>query len=537
MQREELVQRIRDVQQRKIEKKEVELQSTDKTFPKQLYNTISAFSNQDSGGLILFGISGDTILPEITGVYDADDVEKKILENCQQMEPAVQPILTTCQIDEKTIVAAEIPGVERINRPVYYAGTGITKGSFVRMTDGTNRPMTSYEIYSCQAFRKQIHEDLRTVDRVNIRFFEQKRLKEYLKAVRKEHPKRTEELSDEDILEVMGVLYEKKPTLAGVISFSIYPQTYFPQLKLTAIAADKMSGNAVEQFTERKQITGAIPEIIDGAIDFVREHHRLRSSSGETAGRFGNGGYPEQVVREAVLNALLHRDYSVYTESIPVTLELYRDRLVIRNSGGLYGYTTMDELGTSRPEIRNPVLANILQRLNLARNSYSGIPMMRAEMKKAGLPPPEFREERGEFEVIFHTQSAVYVEKVESGRPQPIRLPERSPAAPAVRPESTVGQTVPAQRMPEQTMPESAMSGREMLPHHAENGHEEQTRQRIAEFCNTPRTRQELIAFTGVSRYYLISKYIQPMIEDKILAYTVPERPKSKFQKFVTIQK
>lgn len=55
--------------------------------------------------------------------------------------------------------------------------------------------------------------------------------------------------------------------------------------------------------------------------------------------------YPVKAVREAILNALVHRDYSVHTENVPIRIEMYRDRMEIINSGGLYGKISIDALG------------------------------------------------------------------------------------------------------------------------------------------------------------------------------------------------
>lgn len=386
--------------------------------------------------------------------------------------------------------------------------------------------MTPYEIYRYEAFHSQLHEDLRTVDRVNMRLFNQKRVKAYLQAVKKERPDLAETFSDENLLELMGVSYAGKPTLAGVISFSIYPQTYFPQLNISAVAVAGTEKGMSEQFLDSKRITGAIPEMLDEAVNFVRRNSQLHNTDGTKEENHPlESCYPIRAVREAVLNALLHRDYSVYTEGIPVSLELYRDRLVIRSSGGLYGYTSLEELGASRPELRNPVLSNIMERLKVSRNRYSGIPMMTAEMRRAGLPAPEFREERGEFVVVFRNQ-----------RGEQFELPKSTPSIPTTTPTFSAVSATPRMPSPRVEQPAPVVNHTVVPSFPGETERDEQVKRRIAEFCKTPRTRQELIEFTGVSRYYLIARYIQPMIEQKILAYTVPERPKSKFQKFVTVE-
>lgn len=80
---------------------------------------------------------------------------------------------------------------------------------------------------------------------------------------------------------------------------------------------------------------------------------------------------------------------------------MFSDRIEITNKGGLYGRITVDLLGKVQPETRNPALANILEIMKETENRYSGIPTIRREMAKAGLPEPEFENRRGEFKVIL----------------------------------------------------------------------------------------------------------------------------------------
>lgn len=184
-----------------------------------------------------------------------------------------------------------------------------------------------------------------------------------------------------------------------------------------------------------------------------------------------------KAVREAVLNALVHRDYSVHTENTPVSIEMYRDRLVIRSSGGLYGSMSLQSLGKSRPETRNAVLANILELLKVTENRYSGIPTIRKELRDAGLPEPEFSVRHGGFTVVFR---------------------------------NTIFQ------------PENVMDHSDMF-------------QAILEFCKTPRSRQEIVNFAQKSRYYVMSTWVQPLVEQGALRMTIPDKPKSSKQKFVKV--
>lgn len=112
--------------------------------------------------------------------------------------------------------------------------------------------------------------------------------------------------------------------------------------------------------------------------------------------------YPIKAIREVILNALIHRDYSIHTENEPIRLTIFDNRIEISNPGGLYGRLSLDELGKVRSDIRNPFIASVLEILEITENRYSGIPTIYAEMKKAGLMEPKFESVRGTFKVTLY---------------------------------------------------------------------------------------------------------------------------------------
>ena len=171
-------------------------------------------------------------------------------------------------------------------------------------------------------------------------------------------------------------------------------------------------------------------------------------------------------------------------------LELYRDRLEIISSGGLYGKLTIDSLGKVRPDTRNSALANILELMRITENRYSGIPTIYHELQIAQLPPPVFAVRRGEFVVTFTSRVAQMYD---------------------------VPQTVPTGVHEEQ-----AVYAAETLT----------TEEKLLQFCSVPRSRQELIDFLGFSRYYTMSKLVQPLLDAQKLALTLPEKPKSSKQRY-----
>ncbi len=472
MQAEELKNIVLDVKSLKTETQTIELKSAAQGCPTRLFDTLSSFSNQDEGGIIIFGID-EADDYAVKGVYDAQDLQKKVTEQCKQMEPSVRALFTVCDIDGHTVVSAEIPGVDISERPVFYKGVGRIKGSYVRVGE-SDEPMSEYEIYSYEAFRKRIRDDIRTVEGGRLNMIDEKRMGDYLTAVKNERRNLADHVSEKEILELMGITRDGVPTLAGLMTFSKYPQAYFPQLCITAVSLPGTEqgtvGNDGERFIDNKRITGAIPDMLEEAVEFVRKNSRTKTIIDDNGRRADKPEYPIKAVREAILNALVHRDYSVHTENVPIRIEMYRDRMEIINSGGLYGRISIDALGKVHPETRNAVLANMLELLNVTENRYSGIPTMRSEFARAGLPAPLFSVVHGEFKVVM--KNGLFAET--------------------------------------------------MLVSDS-----------LVEFCSIPRTRDEIVTFVGKSKNYVMSKIVGSLVESGKLKMTMPEKPKSPNQRFL----
>lgn len=474
MQAEELRKLIFDIQKFKTEKQTVELKSAEMGCPTRLYDTLSSFSNQDEGGVIIFGVDENDKY-KVKGVYDPQDLQKKVTEQCKQMEPMVRALFTVCEIEEKVIVSAEIPGVDITGRPVFYKGVGRIKGSYIRVGE-SDESMSEYEVYSYEAFRKRIRDDIRTVDQAKMLFLDETRLKYYLTMVKQERRNLSENVSDADILELMAVTSNGVPTLAGMMTFSKYPQTYFPQLCITAVSLPGTEmgeiGEEGERFIDNKRITGAIPDMLEEAVEFVRKNSRTKTIIDDNGRRNDKPEYPTKAIREAILNALVHRDYSMHTENTPIRIEMYRDRMEVINSGGLYGKISIDALGKIHPETRNAALANMLELLKITENRYSGIPTMRTEFINAGLPAPIFSVCHGEFKVVMKNDC---------------------------------------------------------------NKEDSTSEKAILDFCLIPRSRAELINFTGKSRTYTMLSLIAPLVNAGKLKMMLPDKPKSSKQRYVKI--
>lgn len=479
---EELYEKLNEIQNLRCESSVLELKAAREGCPKRLYDTLSGFSNQDEGGIIVFGIDEAQNCEEV-GVYDPQNLQKKINEQCLQMEPVIRPLLTVVEKAGKYFVSAEIPGIDLADRPCYYRGAGRLRGSYIRIGD-SDEPMTEYEIYSYEAFRKKYQDDVRLIPRVTLASLNQDLLEDYVTDLKRGKPNLTN-LSDEQIYELMNVRRDGMVTLSAAMLFGLYPQAYTPQLCITAIAVPGIElgelGEQGERFSDNQRIEGRISDMLEGALQFVRRNMRTRSIIDAASGRRTDiTDYPITAVREAIINALVHRDYSIHTEGMPIQILMFENRMEIRNPGGIYGRIKIDQLGKVQPDTRNPVLAGALEVLGITENRYSGIPTIRREFQQQGLREPEFLDERGNFVVIFYKE----------------------------------------------------MQNREEV--FMKN---DQEMEQLLFFCKTPRTRKEICEYLGLSSVsYAIQTYVMPLVDQGRIQLSIPDKPKSSKQLYFTKQ-
>lgn len=476
----ELENLVQDVICQKCERQNIELKCASNGIPEKLYNTLSSFSNQAGGGIILFGIDEKNHF-EIAGVYDAQDLQTNVTNQSLQMEPVVRPVFTVATIAGKTIVSAEISECDIFEKPCFYKGAGRMRGSYIRVGEA-DMLMTEYEIYSYEAFKRKIQDELRIVDRADINSFDKDALTEYFFKLRKIKPKLAQQ-PDEKILQLQGITDHGKPTVAGIVMLGEYPQAFFPQLSVTAMVVDGTEigelGDNGERFIDNQRMEGTLTQMLEDTLAFIRRNIRNATIIDENGKRADRSEYPMVAVREIILNALIHRDYSIHTDHSTIRVVLYRDRMEVENPGGLYGRITIDELGKVSADTRNPFIAGGLEVMLGTENRFSGIPTIISEMQKAGLAPAVFESRRGVFKVTLYNHHAAAPKKDITALPEPL--------------------------------------------------------QKILDYCAEPRSRNEIAEYMGIGTpSYVVKKYLRPLLEMNKLHLTIPDAPKSKNQKYVS---
>lgn len=166
-------------------------------------------------------------------------------------------------------------------------------------------------------------------------------------------------------------------------------------------------------------LEGSIPVMARDTLAVIRRNMSRRAVIAD-AGRQDVWEYPETALREAVVNALVHRDLSSTARGTQIQVEMYPDRLVIKNPGGLFGPVTIDNLGEEGiSSARNATLIKLLEDVPLpgetrtvCENRGSGIRSMLDSLLRAGMSPPQFADRISSFTVTFPNHTLLSEETV-----------------------------------------------------------------------------------------------------------------------------
>ena len=381
-------------------------------LPTSIWETISAFANAQ-GGTIILGVDEKHDF-RVVGVRDAAEIERSLGSVCNDLEPVVRADIHTLLIGDAPVVIAEIPPVARDQRPCHKRSLGPWAGSRLRVADG-DRKLNDYEISVLLANRAEQHYDVSPVTGARPSDLDEASVNAFVRRIRETRSSIFRGQEDVDILGMLNVLTEHDgvvvPTLAGLLVFGRYPQQFEPQLNLTVVAYPTTRagepGPRGERFIDNRSIDGPIPAMVVESVQALKRNMRRRSIVTGLL-RTDEWEYPEEVLREAIVNALVHRDYSEYARGMQVQIELYPDRLVVRNPGGLYGPVDVAALGASTvSSSRNRVLLKILEDTSLGdghmvcENRGTGIARMRFVLNEVGMEPPKFIDDIGVFQAEF----------------------------------------------------------------------------------------------------------------------------------------
>ena len=368
--------------------KSIEFAGNRPTSPSRddLADEIAAFANAD-GGVLLCGVTDDG---EVHGMSREQIVKLDSLlveVSTDSIKPAVRILTNHRQIDDKLLLVVEIPkGDSQHDSP---------GGSYVRV-GGTKRRMTSDERLRLAQRRGQgrFHSyDEQTVPGTGFETLDESLWRPLLSAEGAAEPQSAMEklallANDDD-----GIL---RATVAGVLLCTRSPEQWLPNAGITATryaGSDRASGQL-----DAREITGPLNLQIGDAMAFAKRN--MRVAARKNPARVNLPQYSEKALFEGIVNAVVHRDYSIRGSKI--RLSMFEDRLEVQSPGSLPNNLTLESM-ENRQATRNEVLTSVLARLPVEGISGSedrqffmerrgdGVPIILRETHELSGKRPEFR--------------------------------------------------------------------------------------------------------------------------------------------------
>lgn len=390
-----------------------EVKASRTEVPKSVRETLSAFANTPGGGTLILGISEKSDFAA-TGVENVAKIQADLASLTRtEIQPPLQTRISIHEVEGRHLVAAQVPELPKAEKPAYCKSLGMTRGSFVRVGDGERR-LTPEEVQQLVADRGQPLFDCEIIVEASNEDLDEAAIEAYVQRLQAANPRLFADESRETILRMTRVLSRgpdghQQPTMAGILALGRYPQQFFPQLNITFVHYPSRSGEADSQgvrFLDNVSVDGSIPVMVDEVLRTItRNMSRRAMVTGQ--GRRDMWEYPPEALREAIVNALVHRDLSPGSRGQQVQVEMFPDRLTVKNAGGLYGSVDITRLGeTGVSSARNAALMRILEDVPIGRdgrtvceNRGSGIRAMRAALRNAGMGLPVFQDKVTSFEV------------------------------------------------------------------------------------------------------------------------------------------
>lgn len=371
-----------------------------------ILETISAFSNEPElgGGYILLGVAKkeNALFPdyEIVGIEKPDELQNTLSTRCRnEFNIVIRPQIKVENHDGKNVLIAFIPEAQPSQKPVYIKKKDVKHGAYRRI-GSTDAKCVDNDLEELYQARKNISFDAMPQERTSLYDIDERAVNAY-RRLRGEVKKDAEELSydDEEMLNSLGAIARVKNeihlTTAGLLLFG-KPSALRRELPMMRV--DYMRVNGREWLADperpyddlieyREPLMLMIPRIV---AQIEEDIPRIFSLPADSIQRKDVPLIPRRVIREAVVNALMHRSYRI---NAPTQIIRFSNRIEIVNPGfSLLPTERFGERGATRP--RNTSIANVAHEVDFAETKGTGIRRMFDMMNDANLTLPLLKSDR-----------------------------------------------------------------------------------------------------------------------------------------------
>lgn len=398
---------------------ECEAKECTHSLSKDVWESVSAFANT-AGGLLILGLSERQGFIPVKG-FEIGKVRDQFLSGMGDggskgriANPPHYEIERT-EFEGSPLLLIQIDELDLSYKPCYIASRGIQGGGYKRVDDA-DVPLSPNEIYSLQTTVTATESDRTPVSGASPSDLNSDLVTRTFERARTISPRALR--GADDRAEQMARLNFTTPdggiTKAGLLAAGAYPQQFYPKLYVDVAVHAGVEKGGVDgrRFTDRTFCDGTIGEMIEGAVAASAKNLK-RTSVVRGVGRVDELEIPEEILREAIANALIHREYNERFDGQAVSVDIYDDRIEVVNPGGLWG-KSRDSIADGRSCCRNPTLMRLMSLVPLsdavgspAEGNGSGIPFMLREAERRGLQKPDFFPAFDHFKVILHRPALV----------------------------------------------------------------------------------------------------------------------------------
>ncbi len=347
----------------------------DLSSPGPFLRAVVALANT-SGGTIVIGVAdGGRQVRAVELPLDAEEAAANMISDA--IAPRLLPELELVTLGSATVVVVRIHPSP--HRPHYIKKQGVEGGTYVRV-GSTNRLADPPLIEEMRRYARGTAFDEQPVVEASLDDLD-------FDYARRLLPDRLKEPRDLESAR-LAVPYQGAlvPTVGGMLLTGRDRLRKFPD---AWIQVGRFGGVERVDILDHRELTGPLLESLEEAVEFVQKHSR-RAASITGLRRRDVWNLPPVAVREALLNAVLHADYS--QQGAPIRVAIFDDRLEVDSPGLLPFGMTVESLQEGVSRVRNRVLGRVMHELGLVERWGSGVRRMMAASQDAGLPPPQWKE-------------------------------------------------------------------------------------------------------------------------------------------------
>ena len=346
---------------------------------RELTEEVCSFLNA-AGGYLLIGVNDHN---EIVGAEINNSKRSAIQGSIGEISPMCHYNMYDVDVNGKTVWVIEVPS--GMNKPYFFAGC-----TYLREGANSQKLTNVDEIRQVFQRNKRIYFDTIPFPKVNI--VEQLDNDNFMEFKRESHI--VSDINPFQVLDSLQIFDENNVVkCGGVLFFAEHPENYFFHAVIRCVM---FKGTEKVYLLDDKTFGGPLLQQYKKAMEWLKDKLQVSYIIEGTGPRKEVWEIPLGVFKEAIINALAHRDYDEQGASI--TIELFDDRVEISNPGTLLPVVAKNFGKKSLS--RNPLIFGLFTRMHLVEHIGSGIPRMRKEMLDAGLPQPVFETE-GMFSIVL----------------------------------------------------------------------------------------------------------------------------------------